>query len=97
MTTGYRWANGADPYWNSLMNQLSAAIGNSWYGKPPPTNYVRQAVDYLGNAMMQGCPPAPVRFGNVTAYCEIYWEDIVEYPPVTIGPFFFVTLWLVRS
>lgn len=99
-STGLRWSNGAQPYWNSLINKLNAAIGPSWYSEQPPANYVRQAVDYLAAmidpANRQGCPIEAVSFGNVTARCEIYREDIVS-TPWQRGPFYVVSLWLGRS
>ncbi len=98
-STGLRWSNGAEPYWNTLINKLNSAIGTDWYSDLPPNNFVRQAVDYLAAMIAlpnRRCPAEPAVFGNVTAHCEIYWEDIVE-TPFQKGPFYVVSLWLSRS
>lgn len=97
---GLRWSNGAEPYWNTLINRLNAAIGTSWYAEPPPTNYVRQAIDFLQVAIdadnRKGCPIEPVQFGNVTARCEVYPEDVVSTREKR-GPFYLISLWIIRS
>lgn len=98
-SSGLRWSNGAEPYWNTLINKLNAAIGSGWYDEPPPNNFIRQAVDHLAATIAvpnTRCPAQPIVLGNVTAHCEIYWEDIVS-TPFQRGPFYVVSLWLSRS
>lgn len=90
-SAGFMWRNGADPYWNSLMNQLDVCAAG-WRTAPPGNDFIRQAVDYLANRWIQGpCMGGEVAFGNVRVRCQKSWEDIVSTRWQT-GPFYLITL-----
>lgn len=90
-SSGYQWRNGAEPYWNTLMNKLDACAGG-WRTAPPGFDFIRQAVDYLANRWDLGpCRGVPVAFGNVRVSCERWPEDIVS-TPFQRGPFFMIQL-----
>lgn len=94
-STGLRWRNGAQPYWNTLMNQLNSRVPD-WPLMPAPNDYIRQAVDYLANRWELGpCLGTPVWFGPVEVRCEKSYEDIVSTPSQT-GPFHLITLSISR-
>lgn len=92
---GLMWQNGAQPYWNTLMNQLNARVPD-WNMTPAPNDYIKQAVDYLGNRWTLGpCVGDPVRFGNIEVVCEKSWEDIVS-TRTQRGPFYLIRLGMRR-
>lgn len=88
---GLMWRNGAQPYWNGLMNQLNAQAPG-WQLFPAPEDDIKQAVQYLENRWILGpCRGDPVQFGTIEVSCERGYEDIVS-TPVQTGPFFLISL-----
>lgn len=92
-STGLVWRNGADPYWNSLVNKLEACLPE-WRTAPAGFEAIRQAMSYLENRWTSGpCMGETVTFGNVRVRCRRSYEDIVSTPWQT-GPFYLVSLTL---
>ena len=85
------WRNGADPFWNSLVNKLEACLPE-WRTAPSGFDAIRQAMSYLENRWIAGpCMGEIVAFGNVRVRCQRSYEDIVSTPWQT-GPFHLISL-----
>lgn len=88
---GYMWGNGAEDFWNTMLNQLHANAPG-WMETPPPYHYIRQAVEYLANRWMsENCDGVIVKFGEVGAYCMRSWLDIPDTQDRP-GPYYWVEI-----
>jgi len=91
LSSGYQWRNGAEPYWNTLLNRLDVCAPG-WRTASPGYDFIRQGVNYLDNRWDLGpCRGVPVVFGNIRVSCEKWPEDVVS-TPLRIGPFFMIQL-----